>query len=66
VTGAGLLFPPRIGPDYDRPEKVRWREHRRCDMADFDKGFKMGHNSGREMCWLRAIRPDSWEPISDT
>src|SRR5260370_39937840 len=36
-------------------------------MADFDKGFKIpAHNSGREMCRLCSIHPESWEPISDT
>jgi hypothetical protein len=36
-------------------------------LADFDKGFKIAaHNSGREMCWLRAIHPESWEAIGDT
>jgi hypothetical protein len=36
-------------------------------MAEMDIGFKIAaHSSGREMCWLRGIRPDTWEPISDT
>jgi hypothetical protein len=36
-------------------------------LADFDKGFKIAaHNSGREMCRLGAIHPESWEPIGDT
>jgi hypothetical protein len=36
-------------------------------MAEFDIGFKIAaHNSGREMCRLRGIRPAAWEPISDT
>jgi hypothetical protein len=36
-------------------------------MAELDIGFKIAaHSSGREMCWLRGIRPDMWEPISDT
>jgi predicted transposase YdaD len=36
-------------------------------MADFDKGFKIAaHNSGREMCRLCRIHPETWEPIGDT
>ena len=36
-------------------------------MAEFDISFKIAaHSSGREMCWLRSIRPEVWEPISET
>jgi hypothetical protein len=36
-------------------------------MAEMDIGFKIAaHSSGREMCWLRGIHTDAWEPISDT
>jgi hypothetical protein len=36
-------------------------------MAELDHSFKIAaHNNGREMCWLRGVRPDVWEPISDT
>jgi hypothetical protein len=36
-------------------------------MADFDIGFKIAsHTSAREMCRLRGIRCDEWEPIGDT
>lgn len=36
-------------------------------MADFDIGFKIAsHASAREMCRLRGIRCDEWEPIGDT
>jgi len=36
-------------------------------MAELDLCFKMAaRSSGREMCRLRDIRPQVWEPISDT
>src|SRR5260370_14809286 len=36
-------------------------------MADFGGGFKIAsHSSGRELCRLRGIRPEVWEPIGDT
>jgi hypothetical protein len=36
-------------------------------VADFDIGFKIAaHSSAREMCRLADVRPDTWEPISDT
>jgi hypothetical protein len=36
-------------------------------MAELDHSFKIAaHNNGRELCWLRGVRPDVWEPISDT
>lgn len=36
-------------------------------MAELDISFKItAHSSGREMCRLRGIRPDVWEPIGDT
>jgi hypothetical protein len=36
-------------------------------MAELDIGFKIvARSSGREMCRLRRIRPDAWEPIGDT
>jgi hypothetical protein len=36
-------------------------------MAEWDISFKIAaHSSGRELCWLSGVRPDAWEPISDT
>jgi hypothetical protein len=36
-------------------------------MAEMDIGFKLAaHSSGREMCRLRRIIPQVWEPIVDT
>src|SRR2546430_46711 len=36
-------------------------------MAELDIGFKLAaHSSGRELCRLRAIIPQVWEPIGDT
>jgi hypothetical protein len=36
-------------------------------MAEIDISFKIAaHSSGREMCGLRGLHPDAWEPISDT
>ncbi len=36
-------------------------------MADLDRDFKIAaHSSGRELCWLRGVRPDTWTPIGDT
>src|SRR5206468_833790 len=35
--------------------------------AELDIGFKLAaHSSGREMCRLRNIIPQVWEPIRDT
>jgi hypothetical protein len=36
-------------------------------MPDYDGGFKIAaHESGREMCRLRSLSCDEWEPIGDT
>ena len=36
-------------------------------MAELDIGFKLAaHSSGREMCRLRNIIPQAWEPLVDT
>jgi hypothetical protein len=36
-------------------------------MAEMDIGFKLAaHSSGREMCRLRHIIPQVWEPLRDT
>ena len=36
-------------------------------MAELDHGFKVvAHSSGRQMCRLRKLIPQVWEPIGDT